>query len=194
MGNDTTTTDVLIIKLLASNDPKSISILIDVHYKAVFKRIRPLSGNEQDAEEILQDVFLTIWEKRRELKLIPPLRPYLVTMARNKAINLLKLKKRKEGYLSDIDSESFREIPAAPEAASHRQMNKELRLAVRGLPRKTRIHYILSRNFGMTNREIAERLNLSIKTVEKHMTKAIRLIKKALTLSHLIFIYWTFKN
>lgn len=74
MANDTTITDFEILKLLASNDRKSISVLINTHYQAVFKRVNTLTRNDQDTEEILQDVFLLIWEKRMELKLKAPIR------------------------------------------------------------------------------------------------------------------------
>jgi RNA polymerase sigma-70 factor (family 1) len=189
MTSSAANTDEEILQLLANDNPKSISLMYQAHQEAVLRRIKNIVVHPHDAEDIMQDLFLAIWEKRQILKLVPPLRGYLLAAAHNRALNFLVQKARSRVAYIDTISVILQDEPADQQASHRRQLNSRMKKAIRMLPQKTRIVYLLSRNFRLSNLEIARQLNVSVKTVEKHITKALKLLRKFLSLS-LVVVYW----
>lgn len=190
MTNSAANTDDEILKLLADDNPKSISLMYHAHHTAVTRRIRNIVPHPQDAEDIVQELFLAIWEKRRTLKLVSPIRGYLLAAAHNRALNFIVRKTRsKLVYMDTMSMVLFDKL--AYEPSSHRRMlAMRIKAAIRMLPERTRIVYMLSRSFEMTNVEIAHQLNISVKAVEKHITKALKLLRQFLRLSMVVlFMY-----
>lgn len=135
--------------------------------------------NEEDAREIVQDVFMGIWRNRAKLDLNEGLKSYLFTATKNKALN--HLKKRKEETV-ELETVSYG-LAAAPSSDSEAQLHAEEMKAiifdeVNKLPDRCRQIFLLSREEGLSYKEIAERLDVSTKTVENQIGIALKRLKE----------------
>jgi RNA polymerase sigma-70 factor (ECF subfamily) len=133
-----------------------------------------------EAEEIVQDVFLRIWEIREEIDENKSFKSFLYTMAVNKVLNQLKhqvVRQKYEKYLVNFNHD----FSASPEAEVH---FGELRDRIAGLmdkiPEQQRNIFKMSREEGLSNGEIAEKLDLSIRTVENQIYRASKFLREHL--------------
>jgi RNA polymerase sigma-70 factor (ECF subfamily) len=145
-----------------------------------------LTGQPEVAEEIVEDIFIRLWENRSTAGDIKNLRVYLYVAARNRALNYLDWKSK------DIISyfETYPEdIPAPADTPERLMMTKEMASrissAVGALPPKCRIIFKLVREEGLKYREAAEVLNISPRTVDTQMSIALKKIACAITLKTL---------
>lgn len=134
---------------------------------------------EEDADEIVNDTFMIIWEKRNELKLDASLKPFLYTIVRNKSLNLLKKKKLDLAEFTE-DFEPISEYPSAIEVIEAKQTEELVSTLMNQLPPKCKQIFVLSRKEFLSNKEIAAILDISEKTVENQITIAIRFIRNGL--------------
>jgi RNA polymerase sigma-70 factor (ECF subfamily) len=133
------------------------------------------SINEDDSRNLVQDVFLKFWNDRKNLNVISSVRAYLFTSVKNKCLDFLKQNKRKPETFNVADIHNLTENYTDTFVLS--ELETLLDKALEKLPGRCRDIFELSRFEGLKNREIAGNLNLSEKTVENQMTKALRILK-----------------
>jgi len=130
-----------------------------------------------DAEEIVQDVFLKLWEKRDEVDELKSFKSYLYRITVNKIFNELKhriVKRKYDQHLLNIDQVN----DETPESSIQLQeLNKKLEHLLSKLPEQQRNIFIMSRWQGLSNAEIAQNLSLSTRTVENQIYRATKFIK-----------------
>jgi RNA polymerase sigma-70 factor (ECF subfamily) len=132
-------------------------------------------GNREAASDIAQEVFLRIWEKRESLK-GDRIRPLLYKMATDGYINHYKKELRGMNYRQSLGEED--NIGLSPEEEMiGRESVVAYTEALAQMPEAQRKVFLMSRESGMKYREIAERLHVSVKTVEKHISAALRLLR-----------------
>ena len=137
--------------------------------------------SKQSAEEILSDVFIKIWEKRKELAKIENLKVYLYVATRNTSLNYIEKQKRTATYNIDEMAGAIAEFYFDPEQLLiTAEMANRIRNAVNDLPPKCRLVFKLIREDGLRYREVAEIMNISEKTVENQLAIALRKIGKAI--------------
>jgi len=124
------------------------------------------------SEEIVQEVFVKLWEKRDSLDIKSSLRSYLFRAVHNGALNLIKHVEVREEYKNFNESA----MNSAPEGdpVVYSELQAKMKEAIASLPPERRKVFEMSRNEGLKYREIAEKLNISIKTVENQMGKALQ--------------------
>jgi RNA polymerase sigma-70 factor (ECF subfamily) len=127
-------------------------------------------------EELTLDLFMHIWENRQTLQIQVSLKAYLFQAARNKCLNEL----RKQKNTVSLDEISGEIIDAGVYSLEQAELQNLIHEAVLALPDKCREVFYLSRNENLSNREIAEKMNISVKTVEAQITKALKRIKEFL--------------
>lgn len=151
------------------------------------------------AEEVVQEVFISLWERRKEIVITHSVKSYLVSSVRNRSINYLKLQLPKDRRKEDLDD--FHIALTASSDTSGLEYNELydiIQEAINQLPEKCKAIFILSREEGLTYKEIADELSLSLKTVENQMGIALKKLRAALKpyLDHLAVIalafYWYF--
>ena len=147
-----------------------------------------------EAEEIVQDVFLRIWEMREEIDENRSFKSFLYTMAVNKVLNYLKhqvVRQKYEKYLVNFNHD----FSASPDAAVH---FAELRDKIAGLmekmPEQQCNVFKMSREDGLSNGEIAEKLGLSIRTVENQIYRASKFLKENLREEYLLALFFLFRT
>lgn len=137
------------------------------------------------AEDIVSEVFIGFWEKRSFEHIRSSYRAYLFTMVRNRSLNYIK-KEFGKGQSAELDPEvdfAVMEDPALIMQAD--ELNKLIEKTIQSLPGKCQLVFLMSRLEGKKNMMIADELNISVKAVEAHITKALDRLKKALQQDYL---------
>lgn len=132
-----------------------------------------------EAKDIVQQVFIKLWQKRNELNIRGPMAPYLCRAVINTAYNSSN-KSNKTIYL-----DNHPELGNVPETESEMAQQKdnidtEVKKAIDALPPVCRNVFSMSRYTSLTNKEIASELNISVKAVEKHISKAYKTLRETL--------------
>ena len=154
--------------------------LFNTYFPALCAFANKYLHNFEDAREIVHTTFIKLWEKRAEIDLEKSVKTYLFTSVRNRCLNFIRDQKKflhNEGEIeslniSDNDDDDDHEAQAELEAKIHAVVNS--------LPAKCREIFVLNRFKGLKYREVAEKLDISVKTVETQMSKALKIIKEEL--------------
>lgn len=150
-------------------------------FKSLFYHYHPTLVNlaysyindEATAKDLAQDVFVQIWQKRKDLHIRENLRGYLIRAVRNQCIN--HLKKKKAISLNELEPATDPD-PDGQERLHLQDLRKKVQLAISHMPEACRAVYLLRRMEGLSLKEIARELNISTKTVENQLTKAHKIL------------------
>jgi len=172
------------LKGLRNGDEKVFRLIVDHWYTRLFNFAFGYLNNKENAKEVVQDVFLLLWEHRFQLNEDTILNAYLFTLTRNHCIDMIRREKLILQFRKDKQDEYHR-LTENYNALSDKildnifveELQDEIDNAINSLPDQCKKIFILSRQEGLKNREISEKLNLSLKTVESHITKAIRQVR-----------------
>lgn len=144
---------------------------------------------------MVQEVFISLWERRNEIVITHSIKSYLVSSVRNRSINYLKLQLPKDRRKEDLDDFHIA-LTASSDAPGleYNELYDIIQEAISQLPEKCKAIFILSREEGLTYKEIANELSLSLKTVENQMGIALKKLRAALKpyLDHLAVIALAF--
>lgn len=158
----------------------SFEELFALYYSKVKSFALSLTGNLSDADEIAQTVFIKLWNHRNSLVSCSSLDAYVFRVSRNAVNDFLRQKAHLRKYKVDAGSESYSQTSDRKTADSTLLVSELKSLeaeVVEGMPEKRREVYVLSRNQGKSNEEIAQMLGLSKRTVEKHIQLALHSIR-----------------
>ncbi|MBL0134946.1 MAG: RNA polymerase sigma-70 factor [Chitinophagaceae bacterium] len=170
-------------RLAVYDDESAYKELFLVYYKPLQQFAFSFIKSQELAEEIVSDVFLKIWEKRAELEAIGNLKVYLYVSIKNTALKYL-LKQKRQVAISldelDIELESFHWTPE--ELILTAEMMKKIEEAINDLPPRCKIIFKLIKEDQLRYKEVAEILNVSVKTIDSQLAIALKKISKAIQL------------
>lgn len=172
---------------LKSGDEKIFKMVMDTWYTQLFNFANGYLLNEENSKEVVQDVFLQLWDNRKKLAENTVINAYLFTLTRNRCIDIIRRERLLLQFRTDKQAEYDR-LTEGFHALSDTildnifasELQEEIDQLINSLPEQCRKVFILSRSNGLKNREISDILNLSLKTVESHMTKALKTIRNSL--------------
>jgi len=147
---------------------------------------------QEDAEGLVQEVFIKVWEKRIELKEDLSFKSFLFTIAYNTIIDFFRKWSKEEECLEYLRKNLNLTHNEVEKKVEYSELEELTRKTIEKLSPKRKLIYRLSRQKELTNKEIAERLKISIKTVEYHMSLALKFLKEQLgkeLLPSLLFFY-----
>jgi RNA polymerase sigma-70 factor (family 1) len=164
-------------RIVWMDDQQAYKELYTSLYAYLFGFARTLVPSRETAEEIVSDVFIKLWERRKELEKIENLKVYLYVATRNIAFNYLdKQKRTPTNSIDDVEAE-FTSIYFDPEQLLvTAEMLGLIQKAIDQLPPKCKMIFKLAKEDGLKYREVAEVLNLSVKTVENQLAIALEKI------------------
>ena len=171
-------------------------------YRDPFIRVAFSYVNDMDiAEDFVTDAFVAYWENRENLPQEVNAPAYIFVSVKNKCLTYLNHLRKEEEVKGMIKSQQEWELELQissleacdPQSMFTEEIQRLVNDAIRSLPEKTREIFQMSRLEHLTNREIAEQLNVSVKTVEFHISKALRIMKVALKDYMPVFIYFFLK-
>jgi len=172
-----TQSDQELLAALAEGDKKVFENLFHQYYTALCRFSLRHVGSQEVAEEMVQEVFLYIWDKRATLNITTSLKAYLYTAVRNQSINRVKSEQSKMMVHSAYSSDRLENQLSAENELDLPVLQKIVAQGIESLPNRCRAIFNLSRNAGMTYAEIAQELNISVKTVEAQMGIALKKLK-----------------
>ena len=164
---------------IRNGDEKAFEKLFHRYYGHLCLHASQILQDENAAEEIVQDFFVKLWEKRDRLTIETSVKNYLFRSVKNQALNLIKHNKIKYIYAQSVLSDTSNN-PADEESFYEINLAEKIEESILSLPEKRREIFRLSREDGLKYREIAEKLNISIKTVETQMSLAFKHLRKKL--------------
>lgn len=166
--------------MLRQGDQEALKYLFDLYYRDLVIHAMKMVVNLGVAEELVEDVFIRLWENRNSFILEKTFGSYLFTSVKNRSINYLKSSHGRIRFDNlDQIGEMRSNLPADGEILLG-ELKQEIWIAIEKLPPKCRIIFNLSRNAGMNTEEIARHMGISKKTVHAQIAIAIRKIKTQL--------------
>lgn len=180
----------LLVKIALNDDGLAYKKLFLYFHPKLLSFSYAITHCKESSEEVVSDVFLNIWKNRSKILQIDNFGLYLYVSTKNISLNYLAKQKRNQvSFLDDAKTE-FSTLYYNPEQMFiTAEMFRRLQLAVNGLPPKCRFIFKLIKEDGLSYKEVAELLHLSVKTIENQMTIALRklgesiALKQALSLS-----------
>lgn len=168
--------DDIYFKALQNDHREALSQLFDRYFHSLCCFVNTYLQDPMLAEEIVSDVFFNLWVKRKSLNITGSIRPYLFKATRNQAISYLR---RPSFAYTTLEQEVRQERSLEPDAILiHKENTKQWQSHIDSLPTRCRQIFVLHREEGFTYQEIAELLEISVKTVENQMGKALQYLRK----------------
>jgi RNA polymerase sigma-70 factor, ECF subfamily len=165
---------------LKTGDQTAFEMLFRTYYQSLCNYAYTFIQDRDDAEEVVQSTFLSVWEKREALEIHTAVKPYLYAMVRNACLNLLKHEKIKQRHVEGELAVAERSVESVTRAVMASELEVRICEAMEQLPEQCRLIFKLSRFEELKYAEIADQLGLSIKTVENQMGKALRIMREQL--------------
>lgn len=166
-----------LIQSLARRDEASFEQVFKTHFKNLHAYACSITREEAAAEEVVQQVFVKLWERSEGLSIPGSVPAYLYRAVYNESLNYLKHQKVRSAYGQHVVHTMKGETEHAGKSLQLKELEGRLAEAMNDLPEQCRTIFQLSRFEELRYREIADRLGLSIKTVENQMGKALKILR-----------------
>ena len=172
-------TDAELIELLKTDDERAVEFLFREHYDYLCRAVYRILPKSEVVEDLVQDVFFEFWRKRDTLNINTSFKAYLRRAAVNKTLNYIR-----DLRLKTVDVEKAPEaaskLAEAPEVMAGKEVQESIDNAIDQLPERCRMVFVLSRFEEKSYKEIAQELDISVKTVENQISKALKLLRETL--------------
>lgn len=178
-------TNILITRL-SQGDEKAFEVLFKLYYEKLALFANRFVNDMPIAEEITADVFTHLWEKGHEISFSTSVSSYLFKMVQNRCLNYLKRQKIENLYVNYLEKNNLLdEVCNTVEAGyEQKELAGQINDAINSLPGKCREIFVMSRFSDMKYREIADKLNISPKTVERQMSIALEKLRQLLIIKY----------
>tara|TARA_R110000764_G_scaffold36_4_gene306 strand:- start:2919 stop:3515 length:597 start_codon:yes stop_codon:yes gene_type:complete len=171
--------EITFIKGLKNGDSQAYTHLVETYHHRLCNYAYGLIGDNDLSEDIVQNVFIKIWKKRKKLKEDVDLKNYLYKSVYNGFIDYYR-RNRPVFSLEKIHIDTLVVFVQEDSENSMERLISQVKMEIENLPPKCKQSFILSKQEGLTNIEIAEHLKISTKTVEGHITKAFTILRETL--------------
>lgn len=178
-----------LLSRIAQGDEAAFGIVFHHYQKKIYSYVFHLTGSKGLAEELVQDVFLKVWQHRATLPGLLRFDSWLFTIARNKVFDLLKNMAKDMAFRRQLSSLLDPASNAVDDRIFSRESEARLQKALDSLPPRQKLIFTLSRHQGLKHDEIAARLHISRHTVKTHLVQALRTLRSLLALL-LILLSW----
>lgn len=175
-----TVDDGLLVERIRQNDKEAFRLLYDRYSRKIYFFSLKQLGSEAEAEELVQSVFIRIWENRESLDPVWPVKSYIYRSAVNYIYNFLKKRSIHKRYIESQSAPGNFQSDPTYEQIFFNDLENSIKSIIGTLPEQQQKIFDLSRNLGLSNREIARNLDISVRTVENQIYRAVKTIKTAL--------------
>lgn len=177
---------------MKEGDREAFDELYQKYWKALFNSAYKRLLVKEEAEEIIQDLFVRIWIKRSQLEITSTLEAYLFGALRYSIYNFIRNKQVRDAYLDHLGHVSEVNQSYIEDTLYYEELTEALSVTIEKLPEKYKSVYLLSRNENLSYKEISKNLRIPLDTVEKHMGKALKIIRENLRGFTVLVCIWYF--
>lgn len=181
--------DTQILTAIGQGDEGVFEQVFRKHYAGLCAYGRSILRDADEAEEIVQTVFVSIWEKRNEIEITQSLKSYLYRAVHNHCLNRIKHQKVREEHQQYAAYYQETAYESVSQTVYKNELEKRLSVAIEKLPEQCRIIFKLSRFDELKYQEIADQLGLSVKTIENQIGKALKILRTELA-DYLPILVW----
>jgi RNA polymerase sigma-70 factor (ECF subfamily) len=167
---------------IAAGDTEAFRHLYDQYRHRLYGFLYQLTKSHSVSEDLLQDTFMRIWEERERLAGVKDIKAYIFTMVKHRALNSLKRISKEEMVIRQMAHRREMVDRGTESNVRYNELKRNIDRVVRELPPQQRTVYQMSREEGLRQEEISDRLNVTVATVKKHLTLSLRYIRKNLHL------------
>lgn len=169
--------DEVLFGLLQDNHDRAFTILYNRYWEILLDVAYAKLQSQDDAKDVVQQVFTQLWNRRGSVKLVYTFRTYVSSALKYKIYDkILERKRKRHVGLEDLSALETGEC-TTDHHLDYNELRQQLEVIIEQLPLKCRLVYRLSREESLSAKEIAQRLEISEKTVEGHLTKALKVLK-----------------
>lgn len=173
--------EIFIRKLLESNPEKGYELLFKRYYRSLCSHAVRFLYSKELAEDIVSEVFLVFWQKKIYQQIKTSYRAYLFTSVRHQAFMFLRAELNKHKNIDLVDWKAQADLPITPQQImQYNELYLQMEEAIKAIPPQAQKVFLMSRFEGKKNQTIADELQVSLKTVEGHITKALSILRKLL--------------
>lgn len=170
-----------LLKLLKKGDMKAFDIIYKKYSRRLYGFVFRYTKVEADTEEIVQEVFIKIWQSRDKINIYSSFESFLFTIAHNATINLLKKRATKQKYVEHVKSlQQIEETYELVDEIHYKELKQKFQDLLNELSPRQKEIFQLSREEGLSHKEIAESLGISTNTVKNHLVTTLSFLKKRL--------------
>jgi RNA polymerase sigma-70 factor (ECF subfamily) len=174
------TNNKVLLESLKKGDKQAFATVYNVYHKKLYGFIYTITKSEYASEEILQNLFITLWKQKKKIDTSKSFDAFVFTIARNLTYNFLRDVATRDSFRKEL----WMRLKSLKKQAGNTLILKEYRDIVDNivatLPKQQKAVYILSKEEGKTNKEIAELLGITEKTVKNHLWKAVKSVREQL--------------
>jgi len=185
-------TDHELTALFKAGDHRAFTAIYQRYWKRIYVIAIKRLGDEQDAEEVIQDIFLNLWRKRETFELTTGFQNYFAVAVKFEILDIIRKRASVAAYdkmlsisYSEADESMLKELDFL-------ELQERLQLTIRALPDKCQLVFRLKHEQGYSQKQIADELDISEKTVEAHLSKARKTLRGTFgsLLGAILFIYF----
>jgi len=178
---------------LKNGDMRALEYFYSGYQKTIQLFLRTYCREEGMAEEITQEAFIQLWENSRKINVEFSVKNLLFTIAKNKALDHIRKTQNQARIIKLRHTENAGTFSTLDQVILA-DYNRLLAIALQQLPARNREVFTLSRNTHLSNIEISQQLNISVKAVEKHITKTLRYLRDFLKTQHILLLSYFLLN
>lgn len=175
--------DVELVSLIKLDDKSAFAELYDRYKGLLYIQAFKMLGDDEEAKDVVQEMFIKIWETRKSITVNTTVESYIFRSIRHKVIDFIRHQKTISRYLDSLESYMEKGTAALDESYIEKETLALFKKEVANLPARMREVFDLSRNQGLSHKQIAEQLNISEHTVKKQINKAIKQMRLRINLS-----------
>ncbi len=169
-----------LVYALKHGDVEAFDKIFKKYCDKLFYFAEGILKSKSDAEEIIQQVFIKVWEKRSDINESLSFKSYLFTITHNTIISFFRKRASEQDYLNNLKANFQFNQATTDHLLEFNELNELVDAAISKLPPKRKLVYELSRKKGLSNQEIAKQLNVSKNTVENQLTQALKFLREQL--------------
>ncbi len=155
----------------------AFDILYKKYSKKLYKFAYSILKSTEDAENIIQDVYLNLWENRSKVNKDASVQYYIFSIAHNSAISLIRKKAKSAEFIEYLKLHQYINQSPLDVEIEYKELKAKLDEIIDHLPDRQKEVYLLHKVEGLKYQEVADKLNISVNTIENHMSRALKTIR-----------------
>lgn len=166
--------------LIVQGDEKAFSSFYELFWEPLYLYVYKVLQDQEEAMDVVQETFVAVWQQRHQMLLTHSISSYIYSIARYKAFSVIRKNIKKKDYLASLIDFMDQYAQTPEEIMISHQLQNLLDEQIETLPPKMKEIFLLSREAQLSYKEIAEKLNISDKTVKKQISNSLKIIRMRL--------------